>query len=332
MRPLRVAATALAALCAAGTLLARGYSHVAWPIDLLATFSLHWAYLFVGLGLISLSVRLRVAAWVLSSAACAHFVWSAIDAPRRAADDAETIRVMSFNIRARVSDHRKTLDLIATGPADIIIATESKADFNEELRNSIEIATQYPYQLHRPNVLKLSRWPLDVVPSDRKRWKKMRHRYNYRFTTVVRHPTTPFLLMALVAASPRTADDWAAGNRYLMHEIGIIEREFVALGLPFVVLGDLNGSPTGWRSRLLRERLGLVRAKPPFRLEGTWPAGAPSVFRIAIDAVIIDSDVSVASWHPLEVLTGSDHLPVVAEISIPTPKATPRFPPAEAAD
>ena len=97
----------------------------------------------------------------------------------------------------------------------------------------------------------------------------------------------------------------------------LFERHFLPLGWPLVVVGDLNGSPTGWRSRLVRERLGLVRSKPPLLLSGSWPAHFPKPFRVAIDAVLIGPGVSVASWRPLEVQTRSDHVPVVAEISIP---------------
>ena len=82
------------------------------------------------------------------------------------------------------------------------------------------------------------------------------------------------------------------------------------------MVGDLNGSPTGWRSKLLG-RLGLIRSKPALLLSGSWPASLPSMFRVPIDAVLIGPGVSVASWHPLDVVTGSDHVPVIAEISIP---------------
>ncbi len=337
MGRLRRAATASLVLCAAGTLLARRYSDVSWPIDLLATFALQWAYLFVGLGLVALWMQLRSAAWALLAAAAAHFVWSAADGPPRAADGAETVRVMSFNVGFGTGSGQQTLDLIASGPADIVVLSESKETFNDKLRGSKEIAAVYPHQLLFHNFAKLSRWPLDLVPSDRSLSKELEHSYNYRLTAVVRHPSTPFLLLVLAPESPRTAETWEQGSRYLKREIALFERFFVPLGLPLVVLGDLNGSPTGWRSKLVREQLGLVRAKPPLLLSGSWPANFPSPLRVAIDAVLVGPGVSVASWRPLEVLTGSDHVPVVAEISIPAAGAldavaTPRFLPAEEAD
>ena len=92
MRLLRAVATAAAVLCGAATLLARSYSRAAWPIDLIATFALHWAYLFVGLAVICLLIRLRIAACVLLAAAGAHLVWSAANGPPRAADGARGTR------------------------------------------------------------------------------------------------------------------------------------------------------------------------------------------------------------------------------------------------
>lgn len=338
MKRLRLVAAALSLLFGVGTLLARSFSHISWPIDLVATFALQWAYLFVGVGLILGVLRMRRAAWVLLCAAAVHFVWSVSDGPPKAADGVETVSVMSFNIRFGTRSGKQALDLIASGPADVIVLSESRKSFNDRLRGSKEIAAQYPYQLHFHNFAKLSRWPLEVVPSDRGFSKALEHRYNYRRTVVVRHPRTPFLLLVLAPNSPRTAKTWAQGTRYLMREIELFKRFFVPLNLPIVVLGDLNGSPTGLRSKLVRERLGLVRSKPPLLLSGSWPANFPTPFRVAIDAVLIGPGISVASWRPLDALTGSDHVPIVAEIAIPaagsfsTANAIPRFLPAEEVD
>jgi endonuclease/exonuclease/phosphatase (EEP) superfamily protein YafD len=322
-------------MLAAGTLLARSFSHVSWPVDLLATFALQWAYLFVVLGLLSQWIGLRPAGWILLATAAAHLAWSAANGPPKAVQGAPTVTFMSFNIHFGAGSGQRILDLIASGPADVIVLSESRKSFNDRLRASKQIADQYPHQLLFHNFVKLSRWPLDVVPSDRNLSKSLEHRYNYRLTAVVRHPTTPFLLLVIAPASPRNAEMWAQGTRYLMGEMDLIERFFVPLKLPLIVLGDLNASPTGWRSRLLHERLGLVRSKPPLLLSGSWPARFAPPFRIAIDAVLIGPGASVASWHPLDVMTGSDHVPVIAEISIPAAGAEgtiPRFLPAEEAD
>jgi len=333
MRDLRNATAVLALLCAVATLLARACSQLSWFVDLIATFALHAAYGFGVLGLILLGTRFRVAGMVWLAAALIHFGWSLAEDPPRAAEGAETVRVMSFNIRFGEPRAEPILELIASGPADVIFLSESKQSFNDALRASKRIAEQYPYQVLFHNFAKLSRWPLEVVPTQRR--KGLEHNYNYRLSVVVQHPTTPFLLLALAPNSPRTADHWAEGNRYLEQQIALFERFFVPLDRPVLVLGDLNGSPTGWRSKMVRDRFGLTRAKPPLVLSGSWPANLPAPLRVPIDAVLMGPGISVASWRVLEVETGSDHMPVVAEIALPTGSGsgvTPRSRPAAAPD
>jgi len=329
---LRRRATSAALAFALSTLFARAFSQLAWPIDLIATLALHCAYALLALALVAVAAGCRSAAAICVVAAAGHGSWCLSEGAARAPAGAETVRIMSFNLRAGQSDHQKLLDLIASGPADIIVATESKERLNERLRTSPEIRDAYPYQVLHFNVVKLSRWPLTLIPSDIERWKDLEHSYNYRYTAIVEHPRTPFVLCALAPESPRSAEHWAIGNRYLERELEVIDRHFSGLGLPLVVAGDLNASPTGFRSRLVHQRLGLRRTKPPLLLSGSWPARAPRPLRVAIDAVLVGPGVRVAAWQTLEVETGSDHVPVIAEIAVPRSDATPRSPPAAAAD
>jgi endonuclease/exonuclease/phosphatase family metal-dependent hydrolase len=54
---------------------------------------------------------------------------------------------------------------------------------------------------------------------------------------------------------------------------------------------------------------------------GTWPSSLPPILRVAIDDVLVSDGIRVASWRTLERETGSDHVPVIAELLIPSAPA-----------
>jgi endonuclease/exonuclease/phosphatase family metal-dependent hydrolase len=79
---------------------------------------------------------------------------------------------------------------------------------------------------------------------------------------------------------------------------------------------DLNASPGTVRTddawRIARVR----RAKPLWAMSGTWPSWLPWPARVAIDDVLVSPGVGVRSWDVVGDACGSDHLPVVVELTI----------------
>lgn len=88
-------------------------------------------------------------------------------------------------------------------------------------------------------------------------------------------------------------------------------------GLPSIVLGDLNTTPwSPYFAQLLRES-GLVNTSQGRGLYGTWPAWLP-LARIPLDHCLISPDLKLQDKQ-LGPQVGSDHLPVVIELQVPTP-------------
>lgn len=88
--------------------------------------------------------------------------------------------------------------------------------------------------------------------------------------------------------------------------------------LPVIVLGDLNSTPwSPYFADLLRES-GLKNTAQGRGLFGSWPAWLPGA-RIPLDHCLVSPSILVIN-RQLGPRIGGDHLPVILEVQIPTPK------------
>ncbi|MBY0262192.1 MAG: hypothetical protein K2Q20_07590, partial [Phycisphaerales bacterium] len=173
-----------------------------------------------------------------------------------------------------------------------------------------------------------SRWPVRAVDLAAEPMGE------FLLAGVVERPGGPFAVIAAHPRSPRTEARWIEGNA-VVTAIARAANGFRRQGLPVVVLADLNATPTGSRSRQLYIQAGLRRCKPVLNFDGThphqvtrtlsvtdnrvlfdarWPA------RIAIDDAITSPGIEVRGWSVWPAL-GSEHSPILMELSVPIPSA-----------
>ena len=218
-----------------------------------------------------------------------------------------SVRVVQCNAKTGGATPESVFALLRESGADLIALTEVSGDTLDRLRHDPEMLLRYPYRDVPPwrltnTRLILSRWPIeplvvrpDLPPGDPRRAIRL---------VRVLHGDGPFVVLVLHPRSPRTPSRWREGNELL--EVAIETVREVASGEPLVVLADLNSTPTGGRSRRLREALGVDRCKPLLALEGTYPAWLPWPLRVALDDAWVSSEWRVASWGTVSV-PGSDH-------------------------
>lgn len=105
-----------------------------------------------------------------------------------------------------------------------------------------------------------------------------------------------FLVILMHPPSPRSVERWLVGNEVVEQAAAMVAQARTE-GLPVIVLGDMNSTPAGWRSRRLTSA-GLRRAKPLLLPLGTWPTHA------ALNAdgtglpIAPNPDESTAKFHP----------------------------------
>lgn len=306
-----------------------------WEVDLVANLTAQCALGAAALGLWWL-VRRRWARMGVALAALALALAGVIAAPRakRAeapADGARVIRVLTMNAYAWSRDPSGLLALLESTNADVVTIFEPPMEMLQGMRTSELLKSKFPHR-HLPehaeagSRVMLSRWPAErlrkreLEPEEAPAASEWRsHGRSWRIEA-----PSPFVLSMIHPESPRTRVRWAQGNEDIAMIGDAVERMLAPLGLPIVVAGDFNSTPTGWRSREMTRLTGLRRAKAWWTPAGTWPAWSAWPARVAIDDVMVSPGVSVIDWRPQSQppegkrgVRNSDHVPVMVELLLP---------------
>jgi endonuclease/exonuclease/phosphatase (EEP) superfamily protein YafD len=290
-----------------------------WCFDLIANLSAQWLLLSLVFGVWQI-VRRRW--WAAGLAGCACVLFAASMYVPRAAYRAglkPTISVLTYNAHTRNTHPEEALGLILESGADVVALMEPSAALLDLIRESEPLRTIYPHRWIPDNArggfrVVLTRWP-QVGPGPRWAWRGGGARTGVEGMRVMRvdRPGGAFVLVLVQPESPRSPARWRQGNATLRFATEVVNDRLGTMDLPVVLAADLNGSPTGWRSRYLSKRTGLRRCKPWWVAGGTYPAQLVWPMRVAIDDVWVSEGVSVASWKIVGD-GGSDHSAVLVEL------------------
>lgn len=318
---------ALIAFVAIGlfSLAGRAFSRHGWIPDMIATFAPHFAALCAVGAIAGAAMRRHKLACILAVITAIHVWWLA---PGRApgiggaSGRGGLVRALMLNAHGANEMVDSVIGAVLSAEADVVVIVEVSDALMEGLRHSEALCEAYPFRsLPEPglewNIAKLSRWPLEAIDLRDENYRTYLFNYLYRRSHIVGHPDGRFILAAMITRSPRTPSRWRDGNLEIERNLDVIRGYLTPIGLPIVVATDLNATPSGWRSVLVRRAGGLVRAKPLAVFAGTWPAAAPPSLRVAIDDFLVGEGVRVGGWRTLEGSYGSDHVGVVGTLWIP---------------
>jgi len=225
-----------------------------------------------------------------------------------------TIRVLAFNAFSENTTPRRAIELVERSGADVVVLLEQRRKYALESEAigerypSIEISR--PIDGRAPWMLVISRWPA----------RSMGQAEGFAQTpgclpVLIESPMGSFGVVAIHAQSPRGSTPWRRGNESVRAAADAVER-FEQMGVAAIVVGDLNGTPGGWRSRWLGRTSGLARLKPVLSATGTWPAKSPWPLSVAIDDVWAPRGWRCTGWETIGApdYGGSDHRAVLVEI------------------
>lgn len=224
----------------------------------------------------------------------------------------ERLRVLTLNVNSRAGDIEKVMKLIDESDVDLVALQEVSMRWLEQLAKQ-QVA--YPFSVISPRednfgIALLSRIPFTAsrtveiggagVPSifatiD---WKPV------PVQVCVTHPLPPI------------------GREYARYRDAQLDQlpESIEKNVPTILVGDLNTTPWGFTFKRLLNQTRLKNSAPPFGIQATWPAGNP-LLRIPIDHILISPDLLVIERKVGE-NTGSDHLPVLAELALIQPSSS----------
>ena len=278
-------------------------------VDLLAQFTapvlIATVLLTVGLGLL----RLKVAAGAggLASLLLGLAVWPQWSPQASKPDpDAAVVRLYSANLFYLNNDTARVRRSIEAADADIVVLIELARD--PALRID-ELLAGYPYraasmrldQTRGPSRSVIaSRWPLTarVDPPDGL----------HAVAATARTPLGPIHVVGVHLTRPWPFQhSWGQISQTMALDSVVEEMDG-----PVIVAGDFNSVSSARIGKQIRRDIGL-RPAPGF--PGTWPTDLPSALGITIDQIYASSALAFVSRR-LGQPTGSDHRPVVTEITL----------------
>jgi endonuclease/exonuclease/phosphatase (EEP) superfamily protein YafD len=217
-----------------------------------------------------------------------------------------SLTVLALNTWHRLGDQQRLERYLASGPADVVVLSEFGPDKRPMLARLKEI---YPFQVECADrwscalalisCRSLTASGLGPLAADRQAgasepmanfvWAKVQGSLTIIGTHILRPSRDPWLHRRQMSAL----------SQFLRNIDG-----------PLLLAGDLNASPWSNAFRRLRTATGLL---PTRVLTPTWPAWPVPLPQVALDHILVSSDLAVAAAGTGPAV-GSDHLPVWAQI------------------
>jgi endonuclease/exonuclease/phosphatase (EEP) superfamily protein YafD len=292
-------------------LLAALLGQLAWPFDLFAQFRVQYAALFVLFACVLMVLRrfwIAVAAAVgfgVSVVPLLPYVATESVSAAVATTREETFRLVSFNVWFRNPDMARVAEYIESSRADAVVLLELTPTQAEMLVPLLPTYPHYHIDSSRMGAAVFTRWP------------------------VISAESVPLAQGGAVAAQMML--DWhgtpvSVLGVHLNWPLGPRNSEFrnqelnslVAFGKaqrgPLLVAGDFNLTPWSDYFSDALEQSGLHDAALGFGLARSWPA------QLAPVGISIDHCLLSRHWQAVTTAIGpslgSDHLPVVADVSL----------------
>ena len=221
----------------------------------------------------------------------------------------DIIKIMSFNVLGENHQHEAVIERIKQHDPDVLTILEYTHYWPSALQS---LNKTYPYRLeqrrwHGFGIAIFSKRPF-TNPSATQITKDATD--NPFLTLDIEVDGHPLRLAALHLLSPMHRDRLKVRNRQLAEIAKILAQRDV----PTIVMGDFNCTP--WSPFLsdFMKRLHLRDSRNGFGYQASWNALRP-LLSIPIDHALVSPEIHVHS-RKLGDFAGSDHLPVVFEVSL----------------
>lgn len=285
-----------------------------WALDLFAHFRLHYALLVLPLLVFLLARRDRrwalVAGLVLALNAgfVAPLLWTGTSDSK----DARAVKLLVINVNRSNLDFAAVAKVIRKEDPDFVGLVEVHERWLDELSVALET---YPYRA--------------AVPRDDNFGVALYSRYALVLDDVIPQPITEFptvraiamvhgmrLQVAVLHLPPPIGPDWSRARDRHLQQWAKMRQSSTGR---FVLMGDFNATPWSAAFRRVLRDAGMRRAGPG--IAATWPS-ALGIFGIPIDHVLIDGQLAPRGVK-VGPDVGSDHRPLIVEISLLPDRAGP---------
>lgn len=226
-------------------------------------------------------------------------------------DQYEPLKVLSYNVLWKNNNYDKAISLVNREQPDIAIFQEAISHWHPKL---IALKPDYPYHIWAE---KLEMEVYSKLPLNNPQIKL----YGTYRGLVIADIKVGDRMVKFVATHAYPQLYWGRGgwlirNEHLQEGIGKYVKN---LDRPAIVIGDLNVSMWSPFYRLMIQASGLRNARQGRGILPTHSIVAPQFAALSapIDHCLVTPNIQVANFQ-LGPAIGSDHLPIIAELLIPT--------------
>ncbi len=227
-----------------------------------------------------------------------------------------TVRVMTINVNGANQAYDRMLRAIQEVDADVVVLSEIHEAWLAGLDPLREVYRHGKAMLYRGRgfgIALMSRLPLERV--------EIRQFSPTNLPSVIAVLSVDGQPVTIIGTHPLAPIERVYA-RLRNEQLGELARFILAQPTPVVLVGDLNTSPwSAYFGQLVR--IGRLRdSRAGFGVQPTWPAGWPWL-RIPIDHCLVSEGVRV---HARRVgpPVGSDHLPLIIELSVDASLSAPQ--------
>jgi endonuclease/exonuclease/phosphatase (EEP) superfamily protein YafD len=221
-----------------------------------------------------------------------------------------SVRLMSININYGNHCHSCVREAIRKADPDVVVLLE----VTPTLWRDLEARGEYPHRAARPGlgggIGIMSRHPLGdpkILDLDDSGQSAL--------ATTLYVAGTPVWLLAMHPPPPVNRT-WAWYRDRQLASAAALAR---AAPEARIVVGDLNVTPWSPYYKALLRDAGLRDARVGYGLWPTWPTRLPASLGIPIDHCFVGDGVAVSGFHT-GATTGSDHRPIVIDLSVNGPE------------
>ena len=227
------------------------------------------------------------------------------------------IRVLQHNLWHYADNIQATMQLLYQQPADLVALEEVSWGTYQLLNKDDTLKKLYPYRASQldSDLMLLSQWPID-----RYQFHPAYERTHYTFhflEAFVNSPQGPLRVMVVHPPHPTTR------FRFIEHQL-LYQRmlDFYQSSQESTVLvGDFNSTHFSPQFQSFLKQSGLQNSQRAYLNTGiisggTWPSFLPEPLRVDVDHILLSPELKAINSRVLPA-TQSDHLPVLAEFSMP---------------
>ncbi|MGD2044321.1 MAG: endonuclease/exonuclease/phosphatase family protein [Acidimicrobiia bacterium] len=282
-----------------------------WWLDVLANFRAQYVVALAVFGLIIMMSRWRKTGYAVLGVALVNLIVVLplyIGAPAEARVEADTIRVMSFNLLSTNEQYSDVIDYIGAVDPDLVFLHEASRPWEVAMESS-----DLDYEIIRPRSEDLIFGTLVLVRGQDV--TGVSHGFAASAPRAVTLEYTPFgweQQLSVLSTHPLAptdqeradlrdaqlafAGDWAADRSG-----------------SFIVVGDFNATPWSSPFRALMRSADLLNSQTGFGLQPSFPTTSNLLLRVPIDH-LLHSEALEVTGRQLGPALGSDHFPLVVDL------------------